>query len=86
MRNEMQELFEKREELRKQLSDIADKGNISPEHEQMLRVFAFGLRMRGYEIKDVLVASDAFSTFMAIWSNDTMRELALKVVSESVGE
>lgn len=73
-------------ELQKQLKELAQKGNISPEHEKMLRVFVFGLKMHGYGIKDVLIASDAFSTFMAIWNNDAMRELALKVIDESVGE
>ena len=73
-------------ELQKQLKELAQEGNITPDHEKMLRVFAFGLKMRGYEIKDVLIASDAFATFMAIWNNDAVRELALKAVSESVGE
>lgn len=73
-------------ELQKQLKELAQEGNISPEQEKMLRVFVFGLKMRGYGIKDVLIASDAFSTFMAIWNNEAMRELALKAVDESVSK
>lgn len=84
--NEVKELIEKRNELREKLKDIACKGNISPEEEKMLRVFAFGMKLNNYDIKDVLIASDAFSTFLALWRDEDVRNIALKVVDAQIND
>ena len=63
---ELKNIVKVREELKK----ISEEGNISEESKKMMHVFVAGLHMNNYSFENVLIASDAFSTFLALWNNE----------------
>ena len=72
------------QELKEELKKIADEGNISKEDKEMMHVFVAGLHMNNYSFDDVLIASNAFSTFLALWSNENLRKLILKTFEKDI--
>ena len=72
------------QELKEELKKIADEGNISEENKEMMHVFVAGLHMNNYSFDDVLIASNAFSTFLALWSNENLRKLILKTFEKDI--
>ena len=80
MAEELENITKMREELKK----ISEEGNISEESKEMMHVFVAGLHMNNYSFKNVLIASNAFSTFLALWNNEKMRKLILKTVEEDI--
>ncbi|MEE1071256.1 MAG: hypothetical protein U0L26_02495 [Cellulosilyticum sp.] len=56
---ELENITKMREELKK----ITKKSNISEENKEMMHVFVAGLHMNNYSFENVLIASNAFSTF-----------------------
>ena len=77
---ELKNIVKVREELKK----ISEEGNISEESKEMMHVFVAGLHMNNYSFKNVLIASNAFSTFLALWNNEKMRKLILKTVEKNI--
>lgn len=77
---ELENIIKMREELKK----ISEKGNISEESKEMMHVFVAGLHMNNYSFENVLIASDAFSTFLALWNNEGLRKLILKTVEKDI--
>ena len=77
---ELENITKMREELKK----ITKKNNISEESKEMMHVFVAGLHMNNYSFDDVLIASNAFSTFLALWSNENLRKLILKKIEEDI--
>ena len=76
--------FKKIQELKEELKKISEEGNISEESKEMMHVFVAGLHMNNYSFENVLIASDAFSTFLALWNNEGLRKLILKKVEEDI--
>ena len=72
------------EKLAEELKKITKKNNISEESKEMMHVFVAGLHMNNYSFENVLIASDAFSTFLALWNNEGLRKLILKKVEEDI--
>ena len=70
--------------LREELKKITKKNNISEENKEMMHVFVAGLHMNNYSFKIVLIASNAFSTFLALWNNEELRKLILKTVEKDI--
>lgn len=77
---ELENITKMREELKK----ITKKNNISEENKEMMHVFVAGLHMNNYSFDDVLIASNAFSTFLALWSNENLRKLILKTFEKDI--
>ena len=77
---ELKNIVKVREELKK----ISEEGNISEESKKMMHVFVAGLHMNNYSFENVLIASDAFSTFLALWNNEELRKLILKKVEKDI--
>ena len=77
---ELENITKMREELKK----ITKKSNISEENKEMMHVFVAGLHMNNYSFDDVLIASNAFSTFLALWSNENLRKLILKTFAKDI--
>ena len=77
---ELNNIVKVREELKK----ISEEGNISEESKKMMHVFVAGLHMNNYSFENVLIASDAFSTFLALWNNEELRKLILKKVEKDI--
>lgn len=77
---ELENIIKMREELKK----ITKKSNISEENKEMMHVFVAGLHMNNYSFDDVLIASNAFSTFLALWSNENLRKLILKTFEKDI--
>ena len=80
IREELDKITKMREELKK----ISEEGNISEESKKMMHVFVAGLHMNNYSFENVLIASDAFSTFLALWNNEELRKLILKKVEKDI--
>ena len=80
IREELDKITKMREELKK----ISEEGNISEESKKMMHVFVAGLHMNNYSFKNVLIASNAFSTFLALWNNEELRKLILKKVEKDI--
>ena len=76
--------FKKIQELKEELKKISEEGNISEESKEMMHVFVAGLHMNNYSFENVLIASDAFSTFLALWNNEGLRKLILKKVEKDI--
>ena len=72
------------EKLVEELKKITKKNNISEENKEMMHVFVAGLHMNNYSFDDVLIASNAFSTFLALWSNENLRKLILKTFEKDI--
>ena len=72
------------EKLVEELKKITKKNNISEENKEMMHVFVAGLHMSHYSFENVLIASDAFSTFLALWSNENLRKLILKTFEKDI--
>ena len=72
------------EKLVEELKKITKKNNISEESKEMMHVFVAGLHMNNYSFDDVLIASNAFSTFLALWSNENLRKLILKTFEKDI--
>ena len=70
--------FKKIQELKEELKKIAEEGNISKEDREMMHVFVAGMHVNGFNIAEVLIASQAFSTFLSLWNNEKLRTLILK--------
>ena len=70
--------------LREELKKITKKSNISEENKEMMHVFVAGLHMNNYSFDDVLIVSNAFSTFLALWNNENLRKLILKKIEEDI--
>ena len=66
------------QELKEELKKIAEEGNISKEDREMMHVFVAGMHVNGFNIAEVLIASQAFSTFLSLWNNEKLRTLILK--------
>lgn len=77
---ELKNIVKVREELKK----ISEEGNISEESKKMMHVFVAGLHMNNYSFENVLIASNAFSTFLALWNNEELRKLILKTVEKNI--
>ena len=77
---ELENITKMREELKK----ITKKNNISEESKEMMHVFVAGLHMNNYSFENVLIASDAFSTFLALWNNENLRKLILKTFEKDI--
>ena len=77
---ELENITKMREELKK----ITKKSNISEENKEMMHVFVAGLHMNNYSFENVLIASNAFSTFLALWSNENLRKLILKTFEKDI--
>ena len=80
IREELENITKMREELKK----ISEEGNISEESKEMMHVFVAGLHMNNYSFDDVLIASNAFSTFLALWSNENLRKPILKTFEKDI--
>ena len=80
----IREELDKITKLREELKQISDEGNIPEESKEMMHVFVAGLHMNNYSFENVLIASDAFSTFLALWNNEELRKLILKKVEEDI--
>ena len=80
IREELDKITKMREELKK----ISEEGNISEESKKMMHVFVAGLHMNNYSFENVLIASNAFSTFLALWNNEELRKLILKTVEKNI--
>ena len=72
------------QELKEELKKISEEGNISEESKKMMHVFVAGLHMNNYSFENVLIASNAFSTFLALWSNENLRKLILKTFEKDI--
>lgn len=72
------------EKLVEELKKITKKNNISEENKEMMHVFVAGLHMNNYSFENVLIASNAFSTFLALWSNENLRKLILKTFEKDI--
>lgn len=72
------------EKLAEELKKITKKNNISEENKEMMHVFVAGLHMNNYSFENVLIASNAFSTFLALWSNENLRKLILKTFEKDI--
>ena len=72
------------EKLVEELKKITKKSNISEESKEMMHVFVAGLHMNNYSFDDVLIASNAFSTFLALWNNEGLRKLILKTFEKDI--
>lgn len=72
------------EKLVEELKNITKKNNISEENKEMMHVFVAGLHMNNYSFENVLIASNAFSTFLALWSNENLRKLILKTFEKDI--
>ena len=72
------------EKLVEELKKITKKNNISEENKEMMHVFVAGLHMNNYSFENVLIASNAFSTFLALWNNEELRKLILKTVEKNI--
>ena len=70
--------FKKIQELKEELKKIAEEGNISKEDREMMHVFVAGMHVNGFNIAEVLIASQAFSTFLSLWNNEKLRTIILK--------
>ena len=70
--------FKKIQELKEELKKIAEEGNISKEDREMMHVFVAGMHVNGFSLADVLIASQAFSTFLALGNNEKLRTIILK--------
>lgn len=70
--------FKKIQELKEELKKIAEEGNISKEDREMMHVFVAGMHVNGFSLADVLIASQAFSTFLSLWNNEKLRTIILK--------
>lgn len=70
--------------MRGELKKITKKSNISEENKEMMHVFVAGLHMNNYSFENVLIASNAFSTFLALWSNENLRKLILKTFEKDI--
>ena len=70
--------FKKIQELKEELKKISEEGNISEESKKMMHVFVAGLHMNNYSFENVLIASNAFSTFLALWNNEKLRKFILE--------
>ena len=66
------------QELKEELKKIAEEGNISKEDKEMMHVFVAGMHVNGFNIAEVLIASQAFSTFLSLWNNEKLRTIILK--------
>ena len=77
---ELENITKVREELKK----ISEERNISEKSKKMMHVFVAGLHMNNYSFKNVLIASNAFSTFLALWNNENLRKLILKKIEEDI--
>ena len=66
------------QELKEELKKIAEEGNISKEDREMMHVFVAGMHVNGFNIAEVLIASQAFSTFLSLWNNEKLRTIILK--------
>ena len=80
IREELDKITKMREELKK----ISEESNIPEESKETMQVFVAGLHMNNYSFKNVLIASDAFSTFLALWNNEELRKLILKKVEKDI--
>lgn len=69
--------FKKIQELKEELKKIAEEGNISKEDKEMMHVFVAGMHVNGFNIAEVLIASQAFSTFLSLWNNEKLRKIIL---------
>lgn len=65
------------QELKEELKKIAEEGNISKEDKEMMHVFVAGMHVNGFNIAEVLIASQAFSTFLSLWNNEKLRKIIL---------
>ena len=70
--------IKKIQELKEELKKIAGEGNISKEDKEMMHVFVAGMHVNGFNIEEVLIASQAFSTFLSLWSNEKLRKFILE--------
>ena len=70
--------FKKIQELKEELKKIAEEGNISKEDKEMMHVFVAGMHVNGFTLAEVLIASQAFSTFLSLWNNEKLRTIILK--------
>ena len=70
--------FKKIQELKEELKKIAEEGNISKEDREMMHVFVAGMHVNGFSLAEVLIASQAFSTFLSLWNNEKLRTIILK--------
>lgn len=70
--------IKKIQELKEELKKIAEEGNISKEDREMMHVFVAGMHVNGFNIAEVLIASQAFSTFLSLWNNEKLRTIILK--------
>ena len=70
--------FKKIQELKEELKKIAEEGNISKEDREMMHVFVAGMHVNGFNLAEVLTASQAFSTFLSLWNNEKLRTIILK--------
>ena len=70
--------FKKIQELKEELKKIAEEGNISKEDRETMHVFVAGMHVNGFNIAEVLIASQAFSTFLSLWNNEKLRTIILK--------
>ena len=66
------------QELKEELKKIAEEGNISKEDREMMHVFVAGMHVNGFTLAEVLIASQAFSTFLSLWNNEKLRTIILK--------
>ena len=80
----IREELDKIAKLQEELKQISEESNIPEESKEMMHVFVAGLHMNNYSFENVLIASDAFSTFLALWNNEELRKLILKKVEEDI--
>ena len=81
---EVAEELENITKMREELKKITKHNNISEESKEMMHVFVAGLHMNNYSFENVLIASDAFSTFLALWNNENLRKLILKTFEKDI--